>query len=86
MKERSLLEGLYRDFFASTFRNPAIQSIVCCLPVWNIGRESITMPTHTMLAPDWKIDQLCQAGRRYLLHARPGQSVTREILILRRSH
>jgi tRNA G10 N-methylase Trm11 len=84
IKERSLLESLYREFFASAFRNTSIESIVCCLPVWNIGRESIYMPTHTVLAPDWKLDPLCQSQRRYLLHARPGQSVTREILMLRR--
>ncbi len=84
IKERSLLESLYREFFASAFRNPTIESVVCCLPVWNIGRESIYMPTHSVLAPDWKIDSTCQSWRRYLLHARPGQSVTREILTLRR--
>jgi len=84
IKERGILEGLYRDFFASAFRNASVESIVCCLPVWNIWRESISMPTHTVLAPDWNIDSLCQQWRRYLLHARPGQSVTREIIILRR--
>lgn len=61
IKERSLLETLYREFFASAFRNPALQSVVCCLPVWNIGRESIFMPTHSVLAPDWKLDTICQS-------------------------
>ncbi len=60
IKERSLLETLYREFFASASRNSTVQSIVCCLPVWNIGRESIYMPTHSTLAPDWNIDPLCQ--------------------------
>ncbi len=85
MRERGILEALYRDFFTSAFHNPEVNSIVCCLPVWNIGRESISMPTHETLAPQWALDPLCQQGRRYLLHSRPGQSVTREILILRRT-
>jgi len=36
IKERSLLEILYRDFLASAFRNLAVESVVCFLPVWNI--------------------------------------------------
>ncbi len=70
-RERGELQKLYTEFFASAFRHPAVQSIVCCLPVWNMGHERIFMPTHTELAPDWKLDSLCQSGKRYLLHARP---------------
>lgn len=83
-RERDLLQELYTSFFASAYKNTMIENIVICLPVWNIWRERIYMPSHTTLAPGWKIDPLCLSGKRYVMHARPWQSVTREILVLRR--
>lgn len=58
--------------------------MVFCLPYWNIAQEIVFMPDVIQLCPLWKIDPLCLSGKRYLRHIRPGQSVGREIVILRR--
>lgn len=85
LQERKELSNLYSDFLSSAYKNPHIQSMVFCLPYWNIGREIVFMPDVSQLCPLWKIDPLCLSGKRYLRHIRPGQSVGREIIILRRA-
>jgi len=84
LQERKELSSLYGDFLSSAYKNTQIQSMVFCLPYWNIGREIVFMPDISQLCPLWKIDPLCLSGKRYLRHIRPGQSVGREIIILRR--
>ncbi len=84
LEERKELTILYRDFLTSAHKNIHIQSMTFCLPYWNVGREIVFMPDVLQLCPLWKIDSLCLSGKRYLRHVRPGQSVGREIVILRR--
>jgi hypothetical protein len=43
------------------------------------------MPDAENIAPDWSVDTICFAGKRYLTHMRPGQCVGREIIVLSRS-
>lgn len=85
LQERRHLTELYRHFFESSFKNKNIQKIVCCMPFWNIGKETIYMPLFEDFSVPWKVDPLCRSGKRYLIHMRPGQYVGREILILRRT-
>lgn len=85
LQERKELASLYGDFLSSAHKNMKIQSMVFCLPYWNIGREIVFMPDIWQLCSEWKIDPLCLSGKRYLRHIRPGQSVGREIVILRRA-
>lgn len=85
MQERKFLTKLYQDFLEWAYRNNAITTICCTLPVWNIGREKVYMPDLRDLAPDWRVDPICQAKKRYLEHSRPGQSVSREIILLTKS-
>lgn len=75
MEERKKLAVLYGDFLSSAYKSTHIQSMVFCLPYWNIGREIVFMPDISQLCPLWKIDPICFYGKRYLRHIRPGQSV-----------
>lgn len=84
LQERSLLSGLYREFFNSSYKNKEVETVACCLPFWNIWRETLFMPDAGDLASGWSLDPICVTGKRYLAHVRPGQCVGREIIVLSR--
>ncbi len=84
MKERTILTTLYSNFFQSALNNPRIQSIVCCLPFWNSGKDTFFMPQVSEMATWWSVNPLCRDKKRFLQHIRPGQCVGREIVILDR--
>ena len=85
LQERKQLTELYHHFFQSSYSNKNIDSIACCFPFWNIGKESIYMPLFDDFSTQWKVSSLCRSSKRYMSHMRPGQYVGREILILERS-
>ena len=84
LQERRDLAALYSDFFHSSWQNPAIQTLVFCLPFWNIGRETVFMPEISDMTSAWSLDTICKSKKRFLQHIRPAQSVGREIVVLRR--
>ncbi len=84
IQERTVLTSLYRDFLTSAYKNTQVKSIACCLPYWNIGTDAVFMPDIAQLTGDWTLDPICMSGKRYMRHARPGQCVGREIVVLRR--
>jgi len=84
LQERKKLTQLYQDFLDSGYKNINIECMVFCLPFWNAGRDIVFMPEVSQLSKDWEIDNLCISKKRYISHSRPGQSVGREIVIVRR--
>lgn len=75
LQERKQLTELYSNFFKSAYENSQIEALVCCLPFWNIGRETIYMPLFDDFSTKWKLSPLCRSGKRYIQHMRPGQYV-----------
>jgi hypothetical protein len=86
LEERKQLSLLYADFLNSSSKNNQIQSLVFCLPFWNVGREIVFMPEVWEMTSFWSINSLCKAKKRYIQHMRPWQSVGREIIILERKN
>ncbi|MBP7773621.1 hypothetical protein KA071_00865 [Candidatus Gracilibacteria bacterium] len=84
LQERKKLTQLYQDFLDSGYKNINIECMVFCLPFWNAGRDIVFMPEVSQLSKDWGVDNLCISRKRYISHSRPGQSVGREIVIVRR--
>lgn len=84
LKERNTLIKLYEWFLDSSWKNNAIERMVFCMPFWNIRQEVISMPEIKSLTKTWKIDDKCLDWKRYLIHIREGQTVGREIIILKR--
>jgi hypothetical protein len=66
---------LYTDFLASSWKNKSIQSVVFCLPFWNMGKETIFMPDISEIEGKWSLDNICKCKKRFLQHKRPAQSV-----------
>jgi tRNA G10 N-methylase Trm11 len=85
LQERKKLIELYRNFFQSSYCNNDVITLVCCMPFWNIGKESLYMPFFEDFWTQWKIDPICRLWKRYFSHMRPGQHVWREILVLHRA-
>lgn len=75
LEERKELTQLYGNFFRSAYKNDHIETLVCCLPFWNIGKEAIYMPLFEDFSTSWKVSPLCRSGKRYIYHMRPGQYV-----------
>ncbi len=84
LQERKKLTQLYQGFLDSGYKNKHIECMVFCLPFWNAGRDTVFMPEVSQLSKDWAVDNLCISRKRYITHSRPGQSVGREIVIVRR--
>jgi hypothetical protein len=84
LQERKKLTQLYQGFLDSGYKNKNIECMVFCLPFWNAGRDVVFMPEVPQLSKDWTVDNLCISRKRYISHSRPGQSVGREIVIVRR--
>lgn len=84
LSERNLLTSLYTDFLSSSWDNSSIKNLVFCLPFWNIWNETIFMPDISQMNKKWLVDDICRVKKRFLQHSRPGQSVGREIVVLKR--
>lgn len=84
LQERKKITQLYQGFLDAGYQNSDVKKMVFCLPFWNIWKEIIYMPEIHQLSQSWKVDPLCVSGKRYLIHARPGQSVGREIVIVKK--
>ncbi len=44
LQERKQLTELYGNFFQSSYENKQVKVLVCCMPFWNIGKETVYMP------------------------------------------
>lgn len=84
IQERKKLTQLYSEFLDAGYKNQNIGRMVFCLPFWNVWRETVYMPDMAQLSKYWSVDPLCLSKKRYISHSRPGQSVGREIVIVRR--
>jgi len=86
LQERTHLIALYSDFLNSAWDNVHIDTIVFCLPFWNVGKDIFFMPEIQELNSNWFVNPLSKKKKRFLQHIRPGQSVGREIIILNRKN